>query len=81
MSVIGKSYPERALAAYFRQMARQYHGTLPLHDLPSRACEETLDERDSVMVRHSSRTLVVYRIKSDGLHRLKRWPKVLDQRP
>ena len=77
----GKSYPERALAAYFRQMARQHHGTLLLHDLPSRACEETLDARDYVMVRHSSRTLTVYRIKSGGLHRLKRWPTAHDQRP
>jgi hypothetical protein len=79
--VIGRSYPERAQAAYFRQMAQQYHGTLPLYDLPSRACEETLDTRDSVMVRHGSRTLDVYRIKSEGLHRLKRWPTALDQRP
>jgi hypothetical protein len=60
----GKSYPERALAAYFRQMARQQHSNIPLHDLPSRACEETLDERDHVMVRTSSRTLAVYRSKS-----------------
>jgi len=79
--MIGRSYPERALAAYFRQMAQQHHGTIPLYDLPSRACEETLDERDYVMVRNSSRTLAVYQIKSDGLHRLKRWPKALDQRP
>jgi hypothetical protein len=79
--VRGKSSPERALAAYFRQMARQQHSHIPLHDLPSRACEETLDERDYVMVRHSSRTLAVYRIKAGGLHRLKRWPKALDQRP
>jgi hypothetical protein len=78
--VRGKSYPERALAAYFRQMARQHHGTIPLHDLPSQACEETLGERDDVMVRHSARTLAVYRITSGGLHRLKRWPTALDQR-
>ena len=76
----GKSYSERELAAYFRQMARQHHGTMPLHDLPSRACEETLDERDDVMVRHSPRTLAVYRIKSGGVHRLKRWPTALDER-
>jgi hypothetical protein len=79
--VRGKSSPERALAAYFRQMARQHQGTLPLQDLPSRACEETLEERDYVMVRNSSRTLAVYRIKSGGVHRLKRWPTALDQRP
>ena len=79
--MIGKSYPKRALAAYFRQMARQQHGNIPLHDLPSRACEETLDERDYVIVRNSSRTLAVYRIQSGGLHRLKRWPTALDQRP
>jgi hypothetical protein len=30
--VRGKSYPERTLAAYFRQMARQHHGAMPLHD-------------------------------------------------
>ena len=60
----GKSSPERALAAYFRQIARQHHGTIPLHNLPSRACEETLGERDDVMVRYSVRTLAVYRIKS-----------------
>ena len=77
----GKSYPERTLAAYFRQMARQHHGAIPLRDLPSRACEQTLDERNYVMVRHSSRTLAVYRIKPGGLHRLKRWPKALDQQP
>jgi hypothetical protein len=70
--VRGKSYPERALAAYFRQMARQHHGAMPLHDLPSRACEHTRDARDYVMVRHSSRTLAVYRIKPGGVHRLKR---------
>jgi len=64
--VRGKSYPERALAAYFRQMARQHHGAIPLHDIPSRTCEQTLDERDYVMVRHSSRTLAVYRIKPGG---------------
>jgi hypothetical protein len=79
--VRGKSYPERALAAYFRRMARQHHGTMPLHDLPTRACEETFDERDYVMVRQSSRTLAVYRITSGGLQRLKRWPTALDQRP
>jgi hypothetical protein len=50
----GKRSPERALAAYCRQMARQHHGTLPLHDLPSRACEATRDERDDVMVRQSA---------------------------
>jgi hypothetical protein len=62
-------------------MARQHHGAIPLHALPSRACEAALDARDDVMVRHSSRTLAVYRIKPGGLHRLKRWPKALDQRP
>jgi hypothetical protein len=62
-------------------MARQHHGAIPLHALPSRACEAALDARDDVMVRHSSRTLAVYRIKPGGLHRLKRWPKALDQQP
>jgi hypothetical protein len=79
--VRGKSYSERARAAYFRQMARQPHGTIPLHDLPTRACEETRDDRDYVMVRKSSRTRAVYRIKSGGFHRRKRWPKALDQQP
>jgi hypothetical protein len=64
--VRGKSSPERALAAYFRQMARQHHGAIPLHALPSRACEAALDARDDVMVRHTSRTLAVYRIKPGG---------------
>jgi len=57
--VRGKSYPERALTAYFHQMARQHHGILPLHDWPSRACEDTRDARGDVMVRQSARTLAV----------------------
>jgi hypothetical protein len=77
----GKSYPERALAAYFRRMAQQKRVDILLADLPSRACEETLDARDYVMVRHGTRTLAVYRVKPNGLCRLKRWPTALDQRP
>jgi hypothetical protein len=82
MSVRGKSYTERALAAYFRQIARQHQITITLAALPSHVCAETLDERDYVMVRHGARTLAVYRVKPGGfLSRLKRWPKALEQRP
>jgi hypothetical protein len=76
----GKSSPERALAASFRRMAQQKRVSMPLDELPSRACEETLDARDSVMVSNGSRTLAVYRVKRDGFYRLQRWPKVLDRR-
>jgi hypothetical protein len=53
---MGKSSPERALAAYFRQMARQQYGTIPLNDLPTQACEETLDVREL----STGSSLVVY---------------------
>jgi hypothetical protein len=56
----GKSYSERAPAAYCRQRAQQKRSSIPLEELPglpSRTCEETLEERDSVMVRHGARTL------------------------
>ena len=80
--MIGKSYSERALAAYYRELAQQKRASLPLEDLPSRALEETMEEKDYVMVCNGSRTLAVYRVKPGGfLHRLKRWPKDLDRRP
>ena len=54
---------------------------IPLDELPSRTCEETLKERAYVMVRNGARTLAVYQVRPDGLHRLKRWLKELDLRP
>ena len=66
---------------YFRQMAQQKCVSIPLDELPSRACEETLEEHDDVMVRHGARTLAVSRVKRDGFYRLKRWPTALDRRP
>jgi hypothetical protein len=75
------SYPERALAAYYRAMTRQNRVGLPIDDLPSRTYEETVDERNYVIVCNGSRMLAVYRVKADGpLRRLKRWPKELDLR-
>jgi hypothetical protein len=80
--MIGKSYPERALAAYYRQMARHQRADLPIDDLPSRVLEQTVNERAYVIVRNGSRTLAVYRIKPDAnLRRLRRWPKDLELRP
>jgi hypothetical protein len=35
MSVRGKSYPERALAADCRQMPRQHHGNIPFQIYPA----------------------------------------------
>jgi hypothetical protein len=75
-----KSYAERALAAYFRQMAQQKRVAIPLTDLPIQTLEETVAEKDYVMVCNGFRALAVYRVKSDGLRRLKRWPKELDLR-
>jgi hypothetical protein len=76
-----KTYRERALAAYFRSLAQQQRVGIPLDNVPSRTCEETLKERDDVMVRHGARTLAVYQVRPDGFHRLKRWPTELDLRP
>jgi hypothetical protein len=76
-----KTYRERALAAYLRSLAQQQRVGIRLEELPSRTCEERLKEHDYVMVRNGSRTLAVYRVRPDGLHRLKRWPKALDLRP
>jgi hypothetical protein len=76
-----KTYRERALAAYLRSLAQQQRVGILLDELPSRTCEETLKERDYVLVRNGSRTLAVYQVRPDGLHRLKRWPKELDRRP
>jgi hypothetical protein len=80
-TIAKKTYRERALAAYLRSLAQQQRVGILLDELPSRTCEETLQERDYVMVRHGARTLAVYQVKPDGLHRLKRWPKELDLRP
>ena len=76
-----KSFPERALAAYYRGMARQQRADLPLDALPSRAVEQTVQERDYVMVCNGSRILAVYRIRPAGwLYRLRQWPKALELR-
>jgi hypothetical protein len=76
-----KTYRERALAAYLRSFARQQRVGIPLEELPSRTCEATLKDRAYVLVRNGSRTLAVYQVRPDGLHRLTRWPTELDQRP
>ena len=76
-----KTYRERALAAYLRSLPQQQRVGILLDELPSRTCEVTLKERDYVLVRNGSRTLAVYQVRPDGLHRLKRWPKELDRRP
>lgn len=69
-----KNYPTCALAAYYREMARQQRVVVPLDDLPSWTFEETMNEKDYVIVCHGSRMLAVYRVKTDGpLRRLKRW--------
>ena len=78
----GKSYPERALAAYYRELARKKPASLPLDDLPSRSCAATIDERAYVIVCNGSRIRAVYRIKPDSpLRRLQCWPTELDLRP
>ncbi len=76
-----KSYPARALAAYYCTMARQHRANLALDDLPSWTFEATMAERASGTVCSRSRTLAVYRVKLGGyLSRLKRWPQALDRR-
>jgi hypothetical protein len=50
-----KTYRARALAAYFRSLAQQQRVGIPLDDLPSRTCEETLKERDSPLRKGHSR--------------------------
>jgi hypothetical protein len=47
--MIGRSYPERALAAYYRELTRQHRASLPLEALPSRTFAETIAERDYIM--------------------------------
>ena len=77
-----KTYPERALAAYSRQMARHQRADLPLDELPSSVVEQTVKEHAYVMVCNSLRILAVYRITpSDNLRRLRRWPKALALSP
>jgi len=76
-----KSYPARALAAYYRTMARQHRADLPLDDLPSWTFEETIAEQASVAVCSRSRTLAGYRVTPGGyLWRLKHGPKALERR-
>jgi hypothetical protein len=76
-----KDYPTRALAAYYRVLARRHRVNLPVDALPSHIVEETIAERDYIIIGNGYRTLAVYRVRSDGLlRRLKRWPKALDRR-
>jgi hypothetical protein len=78
----GTSYPERALTAYFRELARKKRASLLLDDLPSRGCAATIDTRADVRVCQGSRIRAVYRMTPDGpLRRLQRWLKDLDLRP
>ena len=58
-------------------MAQQKRVAIPLTDLPSRTLEQTLAERDYVLVCHGLQALAVYRVKRDGLHRLQKGPKNL----
>ena len=64
-----KTDRERALAAYVRSLARQPRVGILLEELPSRTCEATLKGRDYILVRNGSRTLAVYQVRPDGLHR------------
>ena len=76
-----KNYPGRALAAYYRTMAQHKPLDLPIDDLPTRICEETIAERAYVIMCNGARTLAVYRVKPNGLlRRLKRWPKAFQGR-
>jgi hypothetical protein len=77
-----KNDPGRALAAYYRRMARRHRVALPLDDLPTRICEETIAEKAYVIMGNGTRMLAVYRVRPDGgLRWLKRWPKGLERRP
>jgi hypothetical protein len=76
-----KHYPARALAAYYRELARHHRASLPIKNLLSHIGDETTAARASVLVCNGSHLLAVYRVKPDGpLRRLKRWPHELDQR-
>ena len=78
----GTSYPDRALAAYSRELAGKKRASLPLDDLPSRACAATIGERAYVIECKGPRMLAVYRMTPDDpLRRLQRWPTDLDLRP
>jgi hypothetical protein len=81
ITITKKTSRERALAAYLHSLAQQQRVGMLLDDLPSWTCEERLKEHDDIMVRNGSRTLAVYQVRPDGLHRLKHWPKELDLRP
>src|SRR5262245_28774189 len=48
MTMVQKTYREHALAAYFRVIAQQKRGGIPLDELPSRTLEKTLDECDYI---------------------------------
>jgi hypothetical protein len=77
-----QNYLGRALAAYYRMMARRNRVDLPIDDLPTRICEEMIAEKAYVIMGNETRTLAVYRVRPAGvLRRLKRWPKGLDRRP
>jgi hypothetical protein len=76
----GKSSPECVLVVYGRQITQQTRGSMPLDELSSLVCAETLEERDDVIVRHDTRTRAVSRVKRDGFSRLERWPTALDWR-
>ena len=72
MSNIGADLLKRALAAYFRagegQQPSSFDSGLMVHD-----------GHQYMVLRNSSGTLAVYRVRNDGmLKRLKRWPAVLD---
>jgi hypothetical protein len=61
-----KNYPARALAAYYRELARHHRASLPIKNLLSRIGDETTAARDYVLVGNGSRLLAVYRVKPDG---------------
>jgi hypothetical protein len=76
-----KNYPGYALAAYYRRMARRNRVDLPIDDLPTRICEETIAEKAYVIMGNGTRTLAVYRVKPDGgLRWLRRWPPGFERR-
>jgi hypothetical protein len=77
-----KNYPGRALAAYYRRLARHNRVDLPIDALPTRICEETIAEKAYVIMGNGTHTLAVYRVRPDGgLRWLKHWPSGLARRP
>ena len=72
-----KSYPARALAAYYRTR----HGSTAPTSLSMTSQAGHFAERAFGAVCSCSRTLAVYRVRpGGGLSRLKRWPKALERR-